>query len=280
MKPVEYYTYMYPQLTLVPEEGMSQSEEYKNIALRGIFPKDLSFPMEASGDEELIEVETPIGKVEAIYLPDRQIFERFCVCLSNRCEPMEIPKSTGAMYISGINCWRKIFKHQEEFLKDHKEEEWDDEFSRFTSDKANYKGIVLLISKGNYSACDNEFVGFEKEEWLKISKDIRIYHELSHAVSRKIYPEHIEAIRDEVIADSIGVFYALNRFDPLLIKKFLGTEKKEYREGGRLQNYSKDIKKDMAYVNSLINKLEDYFKTCPRLRPLDILVDIENKYIK
>ena len=280
MNPIEYYTYLYPQLTLIPKEGISKTDEYKNIALRGLFPEELSFPMEISGKEELIEVDTPIGKVEAIYLPCRGVFERFCICLSNKCEPMEIPNGTGAMYISGINCWRKIYKHRDEFLKTHNEEEWDEEFSRFTADKANFKGIVLLISKGNYSACESEFVGYEKEEWLRISKDIRIYHELTHAVSRKLFPDHVEAIRDEVIADSIGVFYAINRFDPLLVKKFLGIEGKEYREGGRLQNYSEDINKDMVYANLLIEKLEEYFNTCPRLKPLDILIDIENKYIK
>lgn len=280
MKPVEYYTYMFPQLTLIPSVGKSQSEEYKNIVLRGIFPDDLTFPMKVSNKEELIEVETPIGKIEAIYLPLREVFERFVVCLSNRCEPLEIPKTTGAMYISGINCWRKIHKHKEEFLKDHSEDLWGEEFDRFTANKENYKGIVLLISEGYYSACEPGFVGFDVQEWIKISKDIRIYHEITHAVSRKLYPEHIEAIRDEILADSIGVYYALNRFDSLLIKKFLGIENEGYREGGRLQNYSKDIEKDMKYAKELIEKLEIYFNTCPRLKPLDILIDIENKYIK
>lgn len=280
MNPIEYYTYMYPQLTLEPEVGISQKDEYKNIVLKGIFPDKLVFPLKTSNQEELINVETPIGNIEVLYLPDRVVFERFMICLSNKCEPFEIPKTTGAVYISGLNCWRKIYKHQSEFLLTHSLEEWDDEFVRFTSDKSNYKGIVLLISKGFYSALDNEYAGYEKEEWLRISKDIRTYHELTHAVSRKLFPDHIEAIRDEVIADSIGVFYALNRYEPKLIRKFLGIENNKYRDGGRLQNYSKDIEKDMEYANDLIDKLAEYFKHCPKLKPLDLLIDIEEKYIK
>ncbi|MDO4940629.1 MAG: hypothetical protein Q4E33_02935 [Erysipelotrichaceae bacterium] len=280
MKPVEYYVYQFPQLTLVPKEGISTTDEYKNIALRGIFPEDLTFPMDISNEEELIKVDTPIGEVETIYLPIREVFERFAICLAYRCEPTLIPKTTGAMYISGINCWRKIYDHQTEFLKSHSEDEWDEEFNRFVSDKNNYKGIVLLISKGNYSYCDNEFVGFGKDEWLAISKNIRIYHEITHAICRKMFPDHVDAIRDEVLADSIGVYYALNRFDSLLIKKFLGTEGDTYRQGGRLQNYSEDVDKDMKYVNSLLVKLDDYFKTCGNLKPFDALLDIENKYIK
>ncbi|MBQ0036607.1 MAG: hypothetical protein KBT35_06795 [Firmicutes bacterium] len=280
MNPVEYYVYQFPQLTIIPEEGISKTDKYKNIALRGIFPDDLSFPMQLSGQEEQIVVETPIGPIETLYLPIREVFERFAICLANRCEPTVIPKTTGAMYISGLNCWRKIYDHQKEFLKTHSEEEWDEEFGRFTADKSNYKGIVLLISKGNYSNCDNEFIGFEKDEWLDISKKIRIYHEITHAICRQLYPDHVNAIRDEVIADSIGVYYALNKFDSLLIKKFLGTEGEQYREGGRLQNYSSDVDSDMNYVNELLNKLDDYFSKCDNLKPFDVLLDIENKYIR
>ena len=45
------------------------------------------------------------------------------------------------------------------------------------------------------------------------------------------------------------------------------------------KEYTKHIEKDMAYAKNLLDKLEEYFKTCPRLKPLDILIDIENRYI-
>jgi len=280
MKAVDYYTYLYPQLTIVPFVGASQSDQYRDIALRGEFPDDLTFPMETNDEEELISVDTPIGKVEAIYLPIREVFERFCICLSNKCEPLEIPKTTGAMYISGINCWRKILKHQEEYIKTH--DDWDDEFDRFTSVKENYKGIVLLISKGNYSACLPEFVDIEENKWLAYSKDIRIYHEITHAISRKLYPDHKEAVRDEVLADSIGTLYAFGEYKPLLIKKFLGTEGDTYRFGGRLENYVDKEKLDESfkYVNSLIEKIDDYVKNHPNKKPFEYLIDFEEEYIK
>lgn len=280
MKPIEYYTYLYPQLTLIPKQGISKTEDYKNIVLRGTFPDNLSFPMETSGKEELINVETPIGSIECLYLPDREVFERFVTCLAYKCEPTVMPKTTGAIYISGLNCWRKILNHKQDYLKDHKEEEWDEEFDRFTSNKENYKGIVLLISKGYYSAVKPELVGIDEDIWINKSKDIRIYHELTHAISSKLYPDHKQAIRDEVIADSIGVLYAFKEYRKDIIKKCLGTEVDSYRFGGRLENYTDDPQEEYQYVNDLIEKIDEYISAYPGKKPFEYLTDIEDLYIK
>lgn len=283
MNPIEYYTYMFPQLTLDIKEGMSKSEEYKNISLRGIFPIDLTFPLKTSGKEERIIVDTPVGETECIYLPDRDVFERFVQSLAYKCEPVEIPKSTGAMFISGLNCYRKILLHKEEYLKTHPEEQWDEEYDRFVKDKSNYQAIILLIGKGYYSALDPKYAGFEdEEEYLEVSKNIRIYHELTHHICRKLYLDHKDAVRDEIVADFIGLVFATNKYDSLLAKKFLGIENKEYREGGRLQNYVEKNKLEEAinYSNQLIEKLEKLFNSNNNKKPFELLLQIENEHIK
>lgn len=282
MNPIEYYTYLYPQLTLDVEEGISQTDKYKNIVLAGELPDDLSFPVQTSGKEERIVVETPVGPVECLYLPDRDIFERFIRVLAYKCEPKEIPRSTGAMLISGVNNWRKIYAHKDEFLKTHNESEWDDEFDRFILDRNNFKDNVLLISKGYYSALDYRKTKYDEEEYLRISKDLRIYHEITHHISRKLYPDHIDAVRDEIIADSIGLIYATNDYDSYLIKQFLGIEADEYRQGGRLQNYVEADKLNEAieYSKTFIDKLDKFFKENKGKKPFEYLIQIEEDYIR
>jgi len=279
--PIDYYVYNYPQLTLGIKNGTKDSEAYKDIVLRGKMPEKLTLPIEVCGEEELIKVDTPIGETEVLYLPDRKEFEYFVKVLAYRNEDELIPKTTGAIYISGLNNWRKIEAHEKEFLKNHDKAEWDDEFDRFVNDKTNYQGTVLLISKGYYSTLDPKIAGYDEITWLELSKKIRIYHEISHQISRKLYLENKDAIRDEVIADCIGIIGALGYYDLDLHKKVLGIIDNEYIPGSRLENYIEKEKIEVAvsYTKQLIDKLEPIC-TNNHLNPFDLLLQIEKEHIK
>lgn len=281
MKPIEYYVYNYPQLTLGVKNGTKDSEAYKDIVLRGNLPEKLVLPIEVNEELELIKFDTPIGTTEVLYLSERKVFEYFVKVLGYRNEDEPIPKTTGAIYISGLNNWRKIEAHQNEYLKDHSQEEWDEEFDRFVSVKANYQGQVLLISKGYYSALDYKLTDFDEKTWLDLSKQIRIYHEISHQISRKLYLDHKDPIRDEVIADCIGIYGALGHYDKLLHQKVLGIFDGLYVSGSRLENYVEKDKLDDAvnYAKALIDKLEPVC-TSSTLKPFDLLLEIEKEYIR
>jgi len=280
MNPIDYYIYNYPQLTLGIKNGTSKTEEYKDIVLRGNIPDKLVLPIDVTGFEELIKVDTPIGETEVLYLPDRKVFEYFVRVLAYRNEDEPIPKTTGAIYISGLNNWRKIEAHEKEFLKEHTQDEWDEEFDRFVSDKNNYQGCVLLISKGYYSALKPSIAGYDEDTWLNLSKQIRIYHEITHQISRKLYLEHKQAIRDEVIADCIGIIGALGHYDKNLHLKVLGIINGQYVKGSRLENYIEEDKLDEAveYVKNLIDKLEPICMN-NKLEPFELLLKIEKEYI-
>ena len=79
MNKANKYLYNYPQLSLGIQEGMSQSEEYRNIVRKGIMPDKLAFPFELSGEEDEYTIDTPAGEVSVLYLPDRAIFEYFII---------------------------------------------------------------------------------------------------------------------------------------------------------------------------------------------------------
>ena len=150
-KIMDQYVRRYPQLCLPVKNGMSKSEEYRNTALRGNIPAELPDYFKGSAEDCAFTVETPAGRVEVIYLAEREDFERAVKCLGYKCEEIQIPPSMGAVTISGITNWSRIRKHKEEYLKSGKTD-WQAEFRRFTSVSGNCKDRIVLVSKGGYSA--------------------------------------------------------------------------------------------------------------------------------
>ena len=231
----------YPQILLPVQEGMKNTDEYKNVCLRG---EKCERPITFSKDpkDSLETVETPAGSVEVLSLRKREDFVHACQCLGNKCEPVEIPDSTGAMAIFGLNNWDKVRAGMD-----------------------NYKDSFIILSSGNYSNVNNKDVysitnteiDLSEEEWVEKSITIRKYHELTHFVMRKTYPDDISFIRDELIADCIGLICAFNYFDIRLLKLFLGIEGETYREGGRLQNYEGGDKKNIPEVLKMIDELKN-----------------------
>ena len=236
----------YPQLLLPCKEGISKSEEYKNICLRGeecIYPLTFS----KNPDDFLETVETPAGSVDVLSLRDRQDFVHACRCLGHKCEPVEIPDSTGAMALFGLNNWEKV-----------------------RAGLDNYKDNFIILSSGNYSNVSNldiyketdGQINLSEQDWINKSITIRKYHELTHFVMRKTYPDDISFIRDELIADAIGLISVFGYFDTRLIKLFLGIESNIYREGGRLQNYEggniENIPNVLKMIDELKNKIIKY----------------------
>ena len=276
MNKANKYLYNYPQLSLGIQEGMSQSEEYRNIVRKGIMPDKLAFPFELSGEEDEYTIDTPAGEVSVLYLPDRAIFEYFIKVLAHRNEPVEIPLSMGASLISGINSWRKIYAHKEEYLQSGKDD-WDEEFTRFISIKENYKDTVLIVSKGYYSALKPEYINMNSDEWLEKSKTIRIYHEISHYISRKLFIENKEVLRDEIVADAIGFIAAFGYYDSLLARKVLGIDNEKFNRDGRLINYVSEEELDIYIerAHKIIDTLDDYFKSRDIGDIFNVLLDIE-----
>lgn len=234
--PVYHLSKSFPQLVLPIELNEKNTPEYKNAVLRG--EPDCREPnFICSPDDKLETVETPVGKVEILYLVHREDFEHALRALAYRCEPVEIPASVGASTIRGLINWEKIRAHKAEYLAKGGTN-WSEEFKSFTAEKSNYLDTIILLSNGNYSAIPARFVGLAESEWDEKSLIIRKYHELTHFVCRTLYPHNIEPIRDEVIADLIGLVATFDQYDPLLAKRFLGIESGAFHEGGRLSHYT------------------------------------------
>lgn len=243
---LEKLTKRYPQLYLKPGENML--EEYRNVVLKGKTPSSSSLDLfHGTPQDEIFLEETPEGPIEIVYLGDRQDFENFLRIMCYRCDTVEIPASTGAMTLSGVINWEKIRSHKKSYFLSGGDN-WAVEWKFFTADKKNYTDTLIIITNGAYSNVAHEKTGYQEEEWLRISRKIRTYHECTHVICRRKYPERKEKIWDEVTADAIGMLFAVGEYDVKLAELFLGVSPDGYL-GGRLENYLSE--KQKQYMNEV-----------------------------
>ena len=241
----------YPVLYLDPEKA--DQETYRNVYLRGGDPgtEDLSHYRGSAGDREETE-ETPVGPVRVVTLGDRQDFELVIRGLMGAKEGPKapMPPSQGAAMMTVFN-WPRIHNHLAAFPP----EEQSAEFKRFTADKKNYQDTLVILSRGPYSHVDAAAAGFGEDEWTELSDTIRRYHELTHVICRKTYPQNIDALRDELAADTVGLAAAFGRFDRRLEELFLGIKDGKYT-GGRLGNYTDRPEEKTAQVCAAMDRIE------------------------
>ncbi len=241
-------SHRYPQILLPIEQNIKDTPEYKDAVLRGkAVSREPAFI--GSPEDLLSSVTTPVGTVDVLYLANREDFEHALRALAYRCEPVSIPASVGASTVRGLINWQKIKAHKYDYILSGGTD-WSEELKRFTSNRKNYLDTVIILSSGNYSALPACAVGLPESVWREKSFVIRKYHELTHFVCRTLYPENIEPVRDEVIADMIGMTAAFGHYDPKLAKQFLGIDGNQFRSGGRLAHYVENGRLSNAMSNA------------------------------
>lgn len=223
----------YPQLYLNPDTD--SQEAYRRVVLRGETTQTKSLAHYRGDRADRDEIaDTPAGCVRVVTLGNRQDFELALRSLmAAKDGPLvPIPESQGAAMLTVFN-WPRIHAH----LALYPEEERAAEFKHFTAVRENYVDMLVLLSRGSYSHVDAAAVGETEAAWLEHSDTIRRYHELTHVICRSIYPGDVAPIRDELVADAVGLYAAYGCFDPETEKLFLGIRDGRY-VGGRLGNYT------------------------------------------
>ncbi len=270
----------YRQLFVVP--GSGAKEKYLDIVQRGLEPdcRDLSHFI-TSDEDSITYEETPAGKVSVITLGRREDFVTFLRIMANRCEKVDIPDTQGASILDGVINWRKIERHRIKFLEslDNKEDAvkaWKEEFGRFTSDRRNFKDTLIILSIGPYSAVPAAKLGLFDEEWIKLSGMIRKYHECTHFICRKLYPDKKDAIWDELVADAAGIVAAFGKYDPDMGKLFLGIEGDTYT-GGRLENYADVDVRLTQKVSGVLDSFSSVAAEHPGTDPYELAIMLEEQ---
>lgn len=267
----------YPLIYLNPDKDTK--ETYRGVVLSGNEPETKSLAHYTGSEEDLLEeADTPAGAVRIVTLGNRRDYELVVRgFMAVKAGPLaKIPRSQGASELTVYN-WGKINAHLAAFP----EEQQSEEFARFTAKKENYVEALIVLSVGPYSNIPAEKTGFSEEEWLKASQTIRRYHECTHFICRKLYPENIDAVWDELAADAVGIRAATGRYDTELAKTFLGIKDGRYA-GGRLENYAPKETEDAAAwaadmvfeVQEIMGWMKEISDNCPG-EPYDLALKLE-----
>ena len=270
---------IYPQLYLTP--GTEGAEEaYARIVRRGEdAPAHSLAPFRGSALDEITTEKTPAGEVQVITLGDRQDFELFLQIMAHRCTPAEIPATQGASILDGVVNWPRIHAHREAWLAGGGNPlGWVDEFRRFTSEPRNYKDALIILSVGPYSAVRAEAAGMAEDEWIAASHRIRKAHECTHFICRRMFPDRINAIWDELAADAVGLYAAFGRYDIRLAERFLGVTPDGYA-GGRLENYAggEDLDALAQKIHRTLLHLDQVIRGEGKTDPYALAIRLENE---
>ncbi|MBO4331189.1 MAG: hypothetical protein J5827_03855 [Oscillospiraceae bacterium] len=256
----------YPLLYLDPDSDTQ--ETYRRVVLRGEEPQTKDLGHYRGSELDRIETaDTPAGPVRAVTLGDRRDFElvlRGFMAAKNGPEA-PIPDSQGAAMLTVFN-WPRIRSHLAAFPQ----EERGAEFKRFTAVKSNYTDLLVVLSRGEYSGVSASAMGLSQTEWLALSDTIRRYHELTHVICRRLYPNDIEPVRDELTADAVGLYAAFGSFDAEKEKLFLGIRDGHY-VGGRLENYSDEPEKLTAQVCGELERISGVIDALSGAEPFDLI---------
>ena len=226
----------------------------------------------------------PVGSILTLHLIQREDFEFAIRTLLHKGEPVPIPSSMGAMFINGLWNYPKIKRFLEGF------ESSDEGMAAVMADKQAFKTQLIILSNGPYSAVSAAEMELDEEAWIDHSLAIRFYHELAHHVCRMRYPQNIDALRDEVIADMSGIVGAFGSYDVNTALLFFGidadsarsdecTNASPIREGGRLWNYLQDDDDPAAAVQrvkAIVARIADVVeRTRDGRDPLDLIASQE-----
>ena len=256
----------YPQLYLNPDTDAQ--EVYRRVVLQGEAPEVRHLAHYASDPHDSVEtVHTPAGPVRVVTLGNRRDFELVLRGLmgAKNGPKTPIPESQGAAMLT-VWGWPRIHAHLAQFPP----EEQAAEFRRFTSVRKNYLDMLVVLSRGPYSGVSAEAAGCSEEEWLALSDTIRRYHELTHVICRRLYPDDIDVVRDELIADAVGLYAAYGYFDPEKEKLFLGIRDGQYI-GGRLENYTDDPAKMVGSVCAELERIQAVVKVHSEMEPFELI---------
>ena len=272
----------FPQLTFEISPDTVNTDTYRQLINANMLPEEL---ISRFKDEVRAEILTPFEdqRIYCFTFRLREDFEHAVRSILYRCEPKPIPLTTGAMVIFGVRNAEKV-ETELRAAGAKGEEERTDALRRLRALpdwKQRFTEAVFLISTGPYSNVPAEAVGMDTEEWKNVSGRIRLYHELSHVFSRRFYPEHKEAVRDEVIADAIGLLYAFGKYDAALGRRVIGIGPDGYMPGGRLENYVERelLPGAVETVYAVSNAAEQAIGEMIGLSPIEVLRALEEERI-
>lgn len=236
-----------PQLQFPVAAQMSQHPDYLAATRRGVRPTgEYGMILEQPDKLEIFLYGGIAGRIPVIFTPVKADFQQLVRAIRYKNEPIPLPDSIGAMLISGYNNWDRVWtyrqKWQESLPEPANETQWVTEFGRLTRQPELYRDSFILMSQGNYSNLPAQALGLEDAAWEQQSLSIRLVHEYTHYLTRRVFGHLRTHALDELLADYAGLVGTYGHFKLDYFLQFMGLEAYPFfRENGRLTYYRKQL---------------------------------------
>ena len=239
-----------PKLSFPILKGISDTEEYKNVTLKGE-PYNSSFDLLACPNAVTLDIyESAAGKIPVIFTENRDDFVVLVQALAYKNEPHDIPPSMGACMIKGFNNLDRINRYRTLWEAENPSKSWADYFEEFLTHKELYQDRFIIVSNNGYSGVDASAMELSEDKWRELSFIIRREHECTHYLTQRVFGSARNNMFDELIADYAGIVKAIGRFNAKWFLRFIGLENfPGFWQGGRMENYKgKPSLSDGAFV--------------------------------
>lgn len=254
---IESLAERFPQLYIAP--GEDAQTLHRLAAGRGIVPTGAQLDhFSTTSQDELRQVETPAGPIEVVFLKNRDDFETLLQIIGHKSQPVPIARTVGAITYRGLADWRKVAAAREEYLASGGDD-WTGEFARLAGTPGAFRSEIIIISDGPYSNIPANETEYSSERWMDISREVRLSHECAHVVCRRLLPEDILPVWDEVTADVVGLICATGKYDAALAMRFLGISKQGFAQG-RLTEYLNEGQ--LSHVDAIAREVAE---ACARI---------------
>lgn len=233
---------VFPQFHFPVKKDISQSAEYQAATLKGKNPLSFS-SAQGLGLEDENQVEPFLhqslaGKIPVLSVGNPHDFEVILQALAYKNEPKAIPSSMGAVMINGLRNWKRIDALKRAWENSSQKLPWLLHFrDNIAPNKALFQDKVILLSRKPYSGVTHQQLGISESEWLGHSFSIRLHHECAHYYTQRYLGGMHIHLHDEVLADYMGLVQTMGYFSLDWFLAFFGVEGKNYRPGGRMENY-------------------------------------------
>jgi hypothetical protein len=234
-----------PQLQLPQVEGISGTELYKSVVLRGEAAACLMDWHEPAALRLWIAPH-PCGAMPVLETPNWDDFVQLIRGLAHRGEPVAIAEGVHAQAISGLIHWGLIHR-----------------FGRQS------RASLIVMHQAPYGSLParevpTELGRLDDAAWLEASSTLRLEHELTHLSTRRLLGEMRLNLLDELVADCMGIVAAFGRFSAELFGRCLGLE----TTNGRWTTYTGELgeaewREALALTLRRANELEMMFLAHP-----------------
>lgn len=168
------------------------------------------------------------GQIPVIFTPAKADFQQLVRAIRHKNEPVTLPEAIGAMFISGYNNWDRIRLYRQTWTDglpgSPSEAERAAEFSRLTGQPELYRDSFILMSRGNYSNLSAQDLKVETAAWQQHSLSIRLIHEYTHYLTRRVFGHLRTHAVDELVADYAGLVGTYGHFKLDYFLQFMGLE--------------------------------------------------------